>query len=45
MTTFDVILHNNIAFVVASDGLYQFDYSNHSQIKQSVRSASINLKK
>jgi hypothetical protein len=41
MTTFDVILHNKIAIVVASDGLYQFDYSNPSQIK-SISKISIN---
>lgn len=41
LTTFDVILHNNIALVVASDGLYQFDYTNHNQIKQ-ISKMSIN---
>ena len=29
----DVIAFNNIALVVAKDGLYQFDYSNASEIK------------
>ena len=31
--TFDVIAHNNIALVVAKDGLYQYDYTNRNAIK------------
>lgn len=31
--TFDVIAYNNIALIVAKDGLYQFDYSNLYDIK------------
>ena len=31
--TYDVIAHNSIALVVASDGLYQYDYSNLSDIR------------
>jgi hypothetical protein len=31
--TYDVIAHNSIALVVARDGLYQYDYSNLSDIK------------
>ena len=30
--TYDVIASNGIAYVVAKDGLYQFDYSNTSNI-------------
>lgn len=30
--TYDVIAYNNIAIVVAKDGLYQYDYSNPHQI-------------
>ncbi len=33
LETFDVIAFNNIALVVAKDGLYQFDYSNLADIK------------
>lgn len=32
--TFDVIAYNNIALVVASDGLYQFDYSDINNVRQ-----------
>ena len=32
METYDVIASNGIAYVVAKDGLYQFDYSNTSNI-------------
>lgn len=32
--TFDVIAHNNIALVVAKDGLYQFDYSDIHNLHQ-----------
>lgn len=31
--TFDVIAYNNIALVVAKDGLYQYDYSNTNNIR------------
>ena len=31
---YDVIAYNDLAIVVAKDGLYQFDYSNHSNIRQ-----------
>ncbi|MBA2745855.1 MAG: hypothetical protein H0U44_06490 [Flavisolibacter sp.] len=34
LNTYDIIAHNGIAIVVASDGLYQFDYSNTSNIYQ-----------
>ncbi|HEU5366521.1 MAG TPA: hypothetical protein VFU62_13370, partial [Hanamia sp.] len=30
--TFDVIAYNHIALVVASDGLYQFDYADVNNI-------------
>lgn len=33
METYDVIAWNNVALVVAKDGLYQFDYSNISNIR------------
>lgn len=33
METYDVIAFNNIALVVAKDGLYQYDYSNLSNIR------------
>ena len=33
LNTYDVIAFNNIALVVAKDGLYQFDYSNLADIK------------
>ena len=32
LTTYDVIAINNIALVVAADGLYQYDYSNPSKL-------------
>ena len=31
---YDVIAHNNVALVVDADGLYQYDYSNVSNIRQ-----------
>jgi hypothetical protein len=31
--TFDVIAHNNIALVVAKDGIFQYDYSNRANIR------------
>ncbi|HJW15548.1 MAG TPA: hypothetical protein VJ499_00420, partial [Flavisolibacter sp.] len=31
--TYDVITYNSIALVVARDGLYQYDYSNPSDIR------------
>lgn len=31
--TFDVIAQNNVALVVASGGLYQFDYSNRNDVR------------
>jgi len=34
METFDVIAYDGLALVVASDGLYQFDYSNRNDVKQ-----------
>ncbi|HXL56499.1 MAG TPA: hypothetical protein VN958_09595, partial [Chitinophagaceae bacterium] len=34
LETYDVITTNNIAIVVATDGLYQFDYSDINNIKQ-----------
>lgn len=33
LETYDVIAYNNIALVVAKDGLYQYDYSNISDIR------------
>lgn len=33
LETYDVIAYNNVALVVAKDGLYQFDYSNINDIK------------
>ena len=33
LETYDVVAYNNIALVVAKDGLYQFDYSNVNEIK------------
>jgi hypothetical protein len=33
METYDVIAYNGVALVVARDGLYQYDYSNSSNIK------------
>ena len=33
LETYDVIAYNNIALVVATDGLYQFDYTNTNNIK------------
>ena len=33
METYDVIANNNDAIVIASDGLYQYDYSNINNIK------------
>jgi hypothetical protein len=33
METYDVIAYDNIALVVAKDGLYQFDYSNLSDVR------------
>jgi hypothetical protein len=33
LETFDVIAFNGIAIVVAKDGLYQYDYSNPSNLK------------
>jgi hypothetical protein len=33
METYDVIAYNSIALVVARDGLYQYDYSNPSDIR------------
>lgn len=32
--TFDVIVQNNIAIVIAKDGLYQFDYSDPASLKE-----------
>ncbi|MGH2564875.1 MAG: hypothetical protein ACRDE5_10190, partial [Ginsengibacter sp.] len=32
LETFDVIANNNVALVVASDGLYQYDYSDVNNI-------------
>lgn len=32
--TYDVIAYNNLALVVAKDGLYQFDYSDRNHIRQ-----------
>ena len=34
MTTYDVIADNNIAYVVAKEGLFQFDYSNKNNVRQ-----------
>ena len=34
MKTYDVILNNGVAIVVAEDGLYQFDYSDSKNIHQ-----------
>ena len=34
LETFDVITMNGLAIVVAKDGLYQYDYSNNSNIRQ-----------
>jgi hypothetical protein len=31
--TYDVIAYNKVALVVASDGLYQYDYSDPSNLK------------
>jgi hypothetical protein len=33
METYDVIAANGIAFLVAKDGLYQYDYSDATDIK------------
>ena len=33
LETYDVIAGNNVALVVAKDGLYQYDYSNISNIQ------------
>lgn len=33
METFDVIAYNGVAIVVAKDGLYQYDYTNPSNLK------------
>jgi hypothetical protein len=33
LETYDVVAYNNIALVVAKDGLYQYDYSNINDIK------------
>lgn len=33
LETFDVVAYNNIALVVAKDGLYQFNYSNMNDIR------------
>lgn len=34
METYDVIAQNDLAIVVANDGLYQFDYSDENNMKQ-----------
>ncbi len=33
LETYDVVAYNNIALVVAKDGLYQYDYSNLNEIR------------
>ena len=33
LETFDVVAYNNIALVVAKDGLYQYDYSTLNDIR------------